>query len=171
MDTNDLNRRLRYSLQLDDADALRLIKLGGEHATLDEISAWRLKDDHPDCQVCPEIMLSALLGGLILEHRGPPANGPSDGAPNVKPGVDNKPRAAMDNNAVIKGIKTALSLRSQDVQALIVSGGGSVSNSEVSSLLRRPDARNFRRCGDQMLRRFLTGLAERQRNNTPDTSA
>lgn len=163
MDTNDLNRRLRYSLQLDDADAARLITLGGEEASLDELAAWRLKEDHPGFQVCPDHMVSALLAGLILEHRGPPAEG--------QPPVHDRSAATLDNNTVIKRIKTALSMRSEDIRACISSGGGSVSKGEVSSLLRRSDARNFRRCGDQMLRRFLSGLAERQRSDKQqDTS-
>lgn len=158
MDTNDLNRRLRYALQLNDDDAVRLVSLGGGAATVEDIAAWRQKDDHPDFKECPDAVLHALLAGLILEHRGPP--------PKRQTSATALDTTAISSNTVIKRLKTALSMRTEDVRDCIAAGGGKVSNSEVSSLLRRADARNYRSCGDQMLRRFLTGLGHRQRNDT-----
>lgn len=161
METNDLCRRLRYALQLDDADTSRLMGLGGLVASPADAAAWRAQETDDNYLACPSEALSALLSGLVLDRRGPPpADQPSKGSSD----------AEINNNTILKGIKTALSLRTEEVRDCIVAGGGSVSNSEVGSLLRRPDARNFRGCGDQMLRRFLSGLAQRQRPapNTPD---
>ena len=163
MDTNDLYRRLRYALQLDDADAVRLMGLAGRAETQEVAAAWRARDGEPDHIECPAQAVSALLDGLVLDRRGPPDN---DRA--VPPAPGNT--STIDNNTVLKGVKIALSMRTEDVRDCIVAGGGAVTNSEVGSLLRRADARNFRGCGDQMLRRFLSGLAERQRP-TPTSGA
>jgi len=54
-------------------------------------------------------------------------------------------------------------LRTEAVQAAVMAGGGELSKSEINALFRRPDARNYRVCGDQVLRWFLSGLA-RQRS-------
>jgi len=41
--------------------------------------------------------------------------------------------------------------------------GFSVSKPELSALFRQPDHKNYRACGDQMLRNFLKGLTLRVR--------
>jgi uncharacterized protein YehS (DUF1456 family) len=43
--------------------------------------------------------------------------------------------------------------------------GFPVSKPELSALFGQPDHRNFRQCGDQMLRNFLKGLTLRVRGN------
>jgi len=37
-----------------------------------------------------------------------------------------------------------------------------MSASEASALFRKPDARNYRECGDQVLRQFIAGLVKRR---------
>jgi len=41
--------------------------------------------------------------------------------------------------------------------------GFPISKPELSALLRQPDHKNFRLCGDQLLRNFLKGLTMRVR--------
>jgi len=53
----------------------------------------------------------------------------------------------------------ALSLRSEEVHALIQEGGGKLAAAEVGAFFRKPDHRNYRSCGDQVMRWFLNGLA------------
>ena len=108
------------------------------------------------------------------------------GAPGV-PGTPVPAPARMDNNAVLKALRIALQLRGEDIAELVRAGtrangahgpnpshGGpsgaappaaepTLSSSEIGSLLRKPGTRNYRRCGDQVLRRFLAGLALRER--------
>lgn len=162
MDTNDLCRRLRYALQLDDADTARLMTLGGHHTQPADAAAWRGREGDANYALCPPAALSAMLSGLILERRGP-GDGPSTTKPQSEP-------SELDNNAILKAVKIALSLRTEDVKDCVVAGGGRVSNSEISSLLRRPGTRNYRGCGDQMLRRFLGGLAQRERGSSASTT-
>jgi uncharacterized protein YehS (DUF1456 family) len=149
VDTNDYTRRIRYALKIDDADALRLIKLGGDSATLEEIVAWRKKEGDDDYLLCPEPMLLAFLNGLVIDHRGPPPVSPY-----------RKPKSAerFDNNTVLKQLRIALSLRTDDVYEAIQTGGGRLGKTEVSAFFRNSDARNYRRCGDQVMRWFIAGL-------------
>ncbi len=154
MDNNDFCRRLRYALQLDDAETAKLASAGGYATDPAQAAAWRTKEEDPGFEVCPDAALQALMAGLVLDRRGPPKEGSAPPPPTKAP----------DNNSLLKSVKIALSLRTEDVRDCIIGGGGEVTTSEIGSLLRRPDARNFRGCGDQLLRRFLTGLAERERN-------
>jgi len=72
----------------------------------------------------------------------------------------------MDNNVVLKQLRIALSLRSDDIHAILKSGGSAMSVSEAGALFRRPDARNYRQCGDQVLRQFISGLIKRREQNS-----
>ena len=77
-----------------------------------------------------------------------------------------KPSVIRDNNVVLKQLRIAFKLRTDDVHNLIVRGGGRITKSETGALFRNPSARNFRRCGDQVLRWFLKGLGERERGQS-----
>ncbi len=150
MDNNETVRRLRWALGLDDADAVRMMRSGGVDATLEDAADWRAREDAPSSRPCPDEALGALLAGLIETRRGR-RDAPSEGA-------SREPAARLDNNAVLKALRIALALRTEDVAALV-----SLTPSETASLFRKPGTRNYRRCGDQVLRRFLVGLAERER--------
>lgn len=152
MDNNDLLRRLRYALQLDDTEAARLATLGGVQVGADDMAAFRARDDDAEVRPCPDAVATALLNGLVTDRRGP--------SPDAARAVE-----TLDNNTVLKRLKTALSMQTAEVYRCIELGGGTVSQSAVGAFLRRPGTRNFRGLGDQMLRRFLTGLALSRRDD------
>ena len=161
MDTNDLNRRIRYALSLDDADTQNLLKLGQYPAVeLEQIAGWRAKESDPGYEVCPEDSVIALLDGLILDRRGPRSE------PNKPLEVEIADSVAesggtsnqLDNNMVLKQLRIALSLRTEEVHSLISAGGGRIGKTEVSAFFRKTTARNYRRCGDQVMRWFLAGV-------------
>ena len=185
MDNNETMRRLRWALSLDDRDATRLMGLGGLEVRPERAAAWRLRDEHEGHAPCPDEAVGALLDGLVRERRGPSPGKADDASPTPAP-------TRRDNNAVLKALRIALRLRGEDIAALVTEGiaaraageddadarpGPSdrgeprLSASEVGSLLRAPGTRNYRRCGDQVLRRFLTGLGARTRDATPDGRA
>lgn len=175
MDTNDINRRVRYALSLDDGDVLELLSLAQFPATASLVSAWRLKEADDGFAPCPPDALESMLAGLITQRRGPvepvlhkeAGSGSSVGSSVKRTVSDNtaRPPGVVDNNALLKQLRIALSLKTDDVQELIVAGGGKLSKSEVSALFRKPDARNYRRCGDQVLRWFLNGLTKLREEN------
>ncbi|MEE9321448.1 MAG: DUF1456 family protein [Granulosicoccus sp.] len=156
MDNNDLIGRIRYATRLDDAECQRLLQLGALSVDQDTVAAWRLKPDEAEFRACPDKAINALLTGLVLDRRGPP---------DASRGSSQKQPTSVDNNQVLKQLRIALSLRTESVQALLIAGGGELSKSEINALFRRPEARNYRVCGDQVLRWFLTGLA-RQRSSS-----
>ena len=176
MDNNETVRRLRWALALDDRDAARLSALGGLEVAPERAGAWRLRDRDDGFEPCPDAAVAALLDGLVRERRGPAPPGP-DGVPAAPAaasaaGADGR----VDNNAVLKALRIALELRGEDVAEIVREGieaGASgradgarapvPSTSEIGSLMRRPGSRNYRPCGDQTLRRFLTGLGARVR--------
>ena len=167
MDNNETMRRVRWALSLDDAAAARAMTVGGVATSGERAAAWRLRDGERGAEPCPDEALSALLAGIVRERRGPDPRGEA-----VAPGGGAR---RMDNNAVLKALRIALGLRGEDIVEIVREGtaaGGpravpapTLSVAEVGSLLRRPGARNYRRCGDQVLRRFLNGLGARLRHD------
>lgn len=169
MDINDLNRRIRYALSLDDAATQALLTLGGYPSVeLEQIAGWRLKETDVGYQACSDDSVLALLDGLILDRRGP--RDVSESLPTVSDKVSESMNEVLippklDNNIVLKQLRIALSLRTDDVYALISAGGGKIGKTEVSAFFRKTTARNYRRCGDQVMRNFLSGVSSQQRDS------
>lgn len=69
----------------------------------------------------------------------------------------------MNNNEILRKIKIALELKDTDMIEIFELANFKVSKSEVSAFFRRQDHKNFKHCGDQMLRRFLEGLTKKFR--------
>lgn len=147
MENNDVLRRLRYALNLDDAAVGELFALGGSPTDPEQVARRLLRDDDPDLFFCDDDAFEAFLDGLILKRRGPPKG---DAPP--------PPWTGITNNAVLKKLRIALSLRDVDTIEILHMGGHQVSKAVLGGLLRPPHHRNFRPCGDQFLRAFLRGL-------------
>lgn len=174
LDNNEFNRRIRYALRLDDAETLRLMSLGGLAASEEAVAGYRCKEGEDGHLACPDAALLALLDGLVLDRRGPPparaGNAGGAGTTGAQGGdsatggkaADETRAAVLSNNLVLKQLRIALSLRSDDVYELIKAGGGKIGKTEVSAFFRNPLARNYRRCGDQGVRWFLNGLTARR---------
>lgn len=167
MENNETVRRLRWALSIDDADAARMTRAGGVDASAADAAAWRAREEDPARVECSDPALGALLAGLVLERRGPRQRPDEVPAPSARPPATAAPAggggsARVDNNAVMKAVRIALELRSDEVAGFV-----GLSVAETASLFRRPGTRNYRRCGDQVLRRFFAAVAARERPDVP----
>ena len=59
----------------------------------------------------------------------------------------------------------AFELKDVDMHQVFADAGFPVSKPELSALFRQPGHKNFRLCGDQLLRNFLKGLTLRVRGS------
>ncbi len=145
MNNNDVLRRLRFALQLTDAELRRLSGLAGVDLASEDLTSWLAREGEPDFLPCPDRALEACLDGLVLHRRGPrdgPAPGPS----------------RFDNNMILKKLRIALELKESEMLRLLALGGMELSSSELAGLFRAHTHRHYRACGDQLLRNFLKGL-------------
>ena len=69
----------------------------------------------------------------------------------------------MTNNDILKKLRIALELKDTDIIEILRLADFELSTSEVNALFRNPENKNYRECGDQLLRRFLDGLIIQQR--------
>ncbi len=73
----------------------------------------------------------------------------------------------MTNNDILKKLRIALELKDTDIIEIMKLAGFEITKPELSALFRSPDHRNYKECGDQILRNFLNGLIIRNRGKRP----
>ncbi|WP_084428866.1 DUF1456 family protein [Aliagarivorans marinus] len=155
---NDILRRLRYALKLNDRQIQQVFALVDYDIELPYLASIMKKEDEPGFQRCRDSVLSLFLDGLIIKNRGK-----QPGKEPVKLG----PKERLSNNEVLRKIRIALTLRDDDIIAICAKEDFRISKGELSALFRRPDHRNYQECGDQLLRNFLNGLAKTRRGEKP----
>ncbi|EOH96137.1 hypothetical protein UAY_03047 [Enterococcus moraviensis ATCC BAA-383] len=163
MNNNDILIRLRYALDIKDTDMIKIFNLGGLVITRDELRVLLTKqneeDELPRDAVCDNKTLESFLNGLITYKRGTPP---------LKNGVVPKPTFLITsqsnvNNVLLKKVKIALTLTSDDMLDVLRLAGVYASDSELSAILRKEGHRNYKECGDRYARNFLKGLAIKYR--------
>jgi uncharacterized protein YehS (DUF1456 family) len=70
----------------------------------------------------------------------------------------------MTNNEILKKLKIAFSMKDTDVLSAINSTGLNLSKSEINAFFQAREHKNYKDCGDQVLRRFLDGIITKQRS-------
>ena len=69
----------------------------------------------------------------------------------------------MDNNTILKKLRVALALKDFEIAEILELANHTMSKSEISALFRKDDHPNYRKCQDQVLRKFLNGLIIKNR--------
>jgi len=154
MINNDVLRSIRYMLDLSDARIAEICALADPAFVVDKanVPGWLRKEDEEGFVACDDRTLAHFLDGLIVQFRGRDESQP------LRP-VEKR----ITNNLVLKKLRVAFELKDVDMHAIFESAGFPVSKPELSALFRQPDHKNFRACGDQLLRNFLKGLTLRVR--------
>ncbi len=74
----------------------------------------------------------------------------------------------MSNNDIIKKLRVALSLNSDQIIEICKLVNFTVTKSELGDIFRNDEHPNFKKCGDQILRNFLNGLVIYKRGPRED---
>lgn len=164
MDNNDILIRLRYAMETKNKEMAEIFKLGGEDVTVPEVIKILTKSDEDDFESddqikCNNSMLDSFLNGFIIFKRGKqePKPGQHDmPEPSVK-------KSANVNNLLLKKVKIALALTTEDMLDIFEKAGITVSKGELGALLRKEGHKNYKECGDKYARNFLKGLAIKYR--------
>ncbi len=164
MTNNDILIRLRYALDIKNVDMVEIFKLGGLSVTKDELMNMliKVKDDEEAPENFVKInnkTLETFLNGFIVFKRGPQKD--KDG--NLMPPLVPAGKESA-NNMLVKKVKIALELTSEDVMDLMYEGGVTVSKGEVGAILRNPTHKNYKECLDRFARCFLKGLTMKYRD-------
>ncbi|MCX5780018.1 MAG: DUF1456 family protein [Firmicutes bacterium] len=174
MDNNDILIRLRYALDIKNRDMVEIFRLGGVEMTEDEVGKMLIKSKdnyHDDADNQDEIeeqeenikcrnnILESFLNGFIIFKRG---------RQDPKPGQIERPGLAIKdgenlNNILLKKLKIALSMTSDDMLDVFAKAGVIVTKGELSALFRKEGHKHYKECGDKYARNFLKGLTIKNR--------
>ncbi len=154
MINNDVLRSIRYMLDLSDGKVVEIAQLADADFPIDktDVQAYLKKEDEEGHAECNDAALAHFLDGLVIHCRG------------RNPDMPARPvERRVTNNVVLKKLRVAFELKDVDMHQVFEDAGFPVSKPELSALFRQPGHKNFRACGDQLLRNFLKGLTLRVR--------
>ncbi|UXI70307.1 DUF1456 family protein [Tahibacter amnicola] len=156
MINNDVLRSIRFMLDLSEIKVAEITKLANAAFPIDQAQVRRYlkKDGEADFAECSDTMLAHFLDGLVFHCRGRDESLPP------RP-VEKR----ITNNLILKKLRVAFQLRDSDMHDIFQNAGFPVTKPELSALFRLPGHKNYRACGDQMLRNFLRGLTLRVRGS------
>jgi len=155
MINNDILRRVRYALNINDSAMIEIFRLADCQMTMPELVNLLKKEDEQGFVECSDKTMEYFLNGLIYSKRG-----------KIEPrkGQESKPQAALSNNTILKKFRVALELKEEDMLEIMGLSDMVVSKSELSALFRKEGHKNYKDCGDQFLRNFIKGLTIRYRS-------
>jgi uncharacterized protein YehS (DUF1456 family) len=154
MTYNDILRRFRYALNINDRAMIDIFGLGGHALDLAGLKDLLKKEDEQGYVVCSGKVLGSFLDGFIIYKRGR-----QEAAAGPVKRIDPQ----MTNNVILRKIRIALELKEDDMLAIFRLANMTLSKSELSAFFRDKEHKNYKACGDQVLRNFLNGLALRYR--------
>ncbi|PST81988.1 DUF1456 domain-containing protein [Pedobacter yulinensis] len=74
----------------------------------------------------------------------------------------------MSNNDILKKLRVALSLTTDDIVHILSLVNFKATKAELGDMFRNDDHPNFKPCKDQILRNFLNGLVIYKRGPRPE---
>ena len=154
MVNNDVLRSIRYALDISDPKTVEIIKLAGYEVDRPVVAGLLKKEDEEGYVECSDAIMRAFLDGLIIYKRGKSDARPEQGQ---QPGVP------LHNNDILKKLRIAFELKENDLHDIMNLAGFNISRPELNALFRKEGHKNYRKCGDQVLRNFLKGLTLRIR--------
>jgi len=153
MTNNDVFRRLRYVFDFKDGDMVSIFADADHKISQEQLTPWLKKDDDSRYKSMPDVMLATFLNGFINQKRG------------KKEGEQPVPESQLTNNLILRKLKIALELDSNDLLAILMLADFRLSKPELSAFFRKTSHKHYRECKDQVLRNFLHGLQMKYREN------
>lgn len=162
MENNDILVRLRYALEIKNSEMTEIFKHGGMEVSVPDVIKILKKSDEEEDEYELKLtnsMLNSFLNGFIIYKRG--KQEPKPGQPETpEPSIKNNTSV---NNIVLKKVKIALSLTTEDMIDIFKKAGLNVSKGELGAILRKEGHKNYKPCLDSFARAFLKGLAIKYR--------
>lgn len=153
-------RRLRYAMAFDDKAMLSIFSHANFKLAPSELKRYLAKEDDKEFVLLPDYLLIIFLDGFIQSRRGK-----REGAAELSQVESVKQARSVDltNNLILNKTKIAFALKSEDLIELLALADFRISKAEMSAFFRKTTHRNYRECGNQLLRNLLTGITLKYR--------
>ncbi|GLR71814.1 DUF1456 family protein [Agaribacter marinus] len=154
MINNDVLRRVRFALRINDGNAIDIFKLVDYDMDKDYLQSIMKKDEEAGFLPCRDKTLAMFLDGLVIQRRGK-----KEGA------LPNKLKAGekLSNNDILRKLRIAMSYRDEDMIEILRYANFRIGKTELSALFRKADHRNYKDAGDQIVRNLLQGMVRKYR--------
>ena len=159
---NDVLRRIRYALAINDTAAISIFKLVDYDMDIGYLHSIMKKEDEAGYLPCRDKILALFLDGLIIKNRGKQEGQ----APKIL-----GPKERLSNNEILRKIRIAMSYKDEDMINVLLLADFRIGKSELSALFRKPDHRNYKAAGDQVVRNLLQGMVIKYRQNIKPRSS
>ncbi|MCL1141331.1 YehS family protein [Shewanella gaetbuli] len=148
MINNDILRRIRFIFDYSNAQMSAIFAKADAEVSTDTVIAILKKEQEEGYKAVNDSLMCQFLDGLIITHRG------------LKEGAEiPKPVKNLTNNLMFKKLRIAFTLREEDIIEALALADFNMGKSELGALFRNPDHKNYKACGDQVLRNFLKGMS------------
>lgn len=156
MKNNDIFRRLRYALNYSDGRMVNIFSKVNKNFTKEDVINFLKHEEDENFKKLSNEDLIAFLDGLVIFLRG-----------KKDEKVENQKKIEVTknnlNNQILRRIKIALSLTSEEMLEIFQLAGQKMSKNELSAIFRREEHKNYREAGDKYVRMFLKGLVIKNR--------
>jgi uncharacterized protein YehS (DUF1456 family) len=149
INNNDILKRLRFTFSLEDSDMISLFITGGIEVDRAIISNWLKKEEDSDFVELLDKELAVFLNGFIISKRG------------MRDGKPMEAEDSLSNNDILKKIKIALNLNSDDLISLFELKGRKVSKGEMANFMRNSNHPKYIPLQAQYLRNLLQAIQEK----------
>lgn len=158
MTNNDIFRRIRFLFDFSDPKMISIFKLANYDVESAVVNDWLKKEDDPLIKRITDKELAIFFNGLIIEKRG------------KREGPQPEPEDPLTNNMILRKLKIALDLKTDDILDLFASIDKRISKHELSAFFRNPKNKSYEHCMDQYLRHFLNALQTKHKNKLGERS-
>ncbi|MCL6272087.1 DUF1456 family protein [Sansalvadorimonas sp. 2012CJ34-2] len=158
MIANDVLRRLRFALNLSDKEMVAIFKLADHDIPVYHLYNLMRKEDEKGYVLCHDDVLARFLDGLIIHRRGKQEGRETDYLPKGQ---------QISKNEILRKLRIALELKDSDIIDMMKLADFRVTKAELSAIFRRKGHRNYKECGNQFLRNFISGLTLKLRKDLP----
>ena len=146
MDNNSILRRIRYTFSFDDTQMIKLFALGNRVVSRAEVSDWLKREGEESYVEMKDKDLAFFLNGFIVDKRG------------KQEGREPVAEDRLNNNMILRKLKIALNIKSEDITELFALVNKRISVSEIGAFLRHYSHSKYREFNGQYLRNFMNGL-------------
>ena len=153
MINNDVLKRIRYILALNEAKLKEIFTAAERPVTSEQLESWLEKDGAVNYKKIEDTELAIFLNGLINYKRG------------KKEGAQPEPEKRINNNIILKKLKIALDLKNEELMEILSASDSVLSPHELTALFRKKAHRHYRACKDTVLINILNGLKAKYRDD------
>jgi uncharacterized protein YehS (DUF1456 family) len=167
MNNNYILVKIKHAMDLKNKDMVDIFQFGG--ITISEEEVQKLlegarentsdedfdEDEIKEISKCKNITLESFLNGFIIFKRGEKETKTGQ-QPDILSINGNK----NINNIMLKKLKIALSLSSQDMLDIFEEVGSSLTKGELADIFRKEGHKHYKKCADKYAINFLEGLSK-----------